>query len=106
MSATRIARLIARARFDVEREQIMSRGYSPSDYDDQDHRGDPVHRMRHSERRHTTPSRPCEVCPKTAWYRTTGPDGMQEFMCASGHLLIVTPPQEPLRVECGCEDKR
>lgn len=36
-------------------------------------------------------SRPCEVCPKTAWFTEQGPDGLRVYMCANGHLKILAP---------------
>ena len=36
-------------------------------------------------------SRPCEVCPRTAWFVEAWPEGVQSFMCSEGHLLIVAP---------------
>ena len=35
-------------------------------------------------------SRVC-VCGRTAWVDEQGPEGLRLFMCAHGHLLIVTP---------------
>lgn len=37
-------------------------------------------------------SRTCEQCPKTAWFKEHGPDGLKVFQCASGHVKIVAPP--------------
>ena len=47
-------------------------------------------KVRHNERR----SRPCDVCPHTAWLVTVGPDGFGHYQCNQGHLLIVAQPKQ------------
>jgi hypothetical protein len=68
----------------------MSRHTAASDLDYQESIGDSV------EPQETSPpdpprSRPCEVCPNTAWLVEIGPDGLARYQCAQGHLKLWQP---------------
>jgi hypothetical protein len=34
-------------------------------------------------------SRPCVLCPCTAWLESVDPDGAQRFQCNFGHVTII-----------------
>lgn len=51
-------------------------------------------KVKHDERR----SRPCEVCTALAWFYERGPDGLERWQCAHGHLLIVSPGTPERRI--------